>query len=130
MAAQSRNIAELENASVWRLLIQYSLPSIAGMVVYSLYLSLIHIYLFIRLPRSKRFQHPAFRIRQKRAIFKIPDIAAPHFQHQLHARGLLEGNQPHHAIPASRAGDQACARPAPETAEGADQDVYKRQPQT
>ena len=37
MAAQSRNIAELENASVWRLLIQYSLPSIAGMVVYSLY---------------------------------------------------------------------------------------------
>ena len=40
MAAQSRNIAELENASVWRLLIQYSLPSIAGMVVY---LSLIHI---------------------------------------------------------------------------------------
>ena len=32
MAAQSRNIAELENASVWRLLIQYSLPSIAGMV--------------------------------------------------------------------------------------------------
>ena len=37
MAAQSRNIAELENASVWRLLVQYSLPSIAGMVVYSLY---------------------------------------------------------------------------------------------
>ena len=33
MAAQSRNIAELENASVWRLLVQYSLPSIAGMVV-------------------------------------------------------------------------------------------------
>ncbi|MFR1411909.1 MAG: MATE family efflux transporter, partial [Akkermansia sp.] len=37
MTAQSRNISELENASVWRLLVQYSLPSIAGMVVYSLY---------------------------------------------------------------------------------------------
>ncbi|MCC8149257.1 MATE family efflux transporter [Akkermansia sp.] len=37
MAAQSRNIAELENAPIWRLLVQYSLPSIAGMVVYSLY---------------------------------------------------------------------------------------------
>ena len=47
MTPQSRNISELENASVWRLLVQYSLPSIAGMVVYSLYniidLSLIHI---------------------------------------------------------------------------------------
>ena len=82
-------------------------------------------YLFIRLPRSKRFQHPAFRIRQKRAIFKIPDVAAPHFQHELHARGVLEGNQPHHALPASRAGDQACSRPAPETAEGADQKIYQ-----
>ncbi|MEF2892865.1 MAG: MATE family efflux transporter [Akkermansia sp.] len=37
MTPQSRNISELENASVWRLLVQYSLPSIAGMVVYSLY---------------------------------------------------------------------------------------------
>lgn len=36
-APQSRNISELENASVWRLLVQYSLPSIAAMVVFSLY---------------------------------------------------------------------------------------------
>lgn len=38
MVSKSRNIiAELESASVWRLLVQYSLPSIAGMVVFSLY---------------------------------------------------------------------------------------------
>lgn len=45
MAAQSRNIAELENASVWRLLVQYSLPSIAGMVVYSLYNIIDSVYI-------------------------------------------------------------------------------------
>lgn len=37
MAMAQRNMAELETASVWKLLVQYSLPSIAGMVVYSLY---------------------------------------------------------------------------------------------
>lgn len=37
MSASTKNIAELENAPILKLLVRYSLPAIAGVVVYSLY---------------------------------------------------------------------------------------------
>ena len=80
-------------------------------------------HLLVRLPRGRRFQHAALRIRQGRAVLEIPDVAAPHFQHELHARGVLEGNQPHGPLRTPSADDQARSRPAPESAEGTDQEI-------
>ncbi len=79
----------------------------------------------VALPGGGGFQHLPLRIQQRRAVLEVADVAAAQLQHELDTRGVFKGDQPHHAFRAPGTGDQLRSGPAPEAAEGSDQEVHQ-----